>query len=184
MSNPLRVLIVEDSEDDVLLLRELRRGGFDPVYERVDTPTAMHAALDRQDWDLGISDAALPHFSGLAALALLQERGLDLPFILVSGAIGEERAVAAMRAGAHDYLMKDNLARLAPARLHRALWNLAPAVADHAAMPRAGAPPDQAGIPAAPLILLSEDNEANRAMLSDYLETRGTRSSLRGTGWR
>ncbi len=112
----LRVLIVEDSEDDVLLLlRELRRGGYDPAYERVDTPAAMHAALDRQVWDIVISDYSMPHFSGLAALTLVRERGLDLPFLLVSGTIGEDSAVAAMRAGAHDYLTKDNLTRLAPA---------------------------------------------------------------------
>jgi len=124
MNTPLRVLIVEDAEDDaLLLLRELRRGGYDPAYERVDTPVAMHAALDRQEWDIILSDYAMPHFSGLAALALVQERGLDLPFLLVSGTIGEESAVAAMRAGAHDYLMKDKLARLAPAvarELHEA----------------------------------------------------------------
>src|SRR5713101_1539141 len=91
---PLRVLIVEDCEDDAaLLLRELRRGGYAPSFERVDTPGAMSAALDRQTWDLVVADYSLPQFSGLAALALLQERGLDLPFIILSGTIGEETAV-------------------------------------------------------------------------------------------
>ena len=116
MSTPLRVLIVEDSEDDTLLvLRELRRGGYEPTYERVDTPDGMSAALNRQAWDVVISDHAMPHFSGPAALALLQARRFDLPFIIVSGTIGEDMAVAAMKAGAHDYLMKDSLARLVPA---------------------------------------------------------------------
>jgi DNA-binding NtrC family response regulator len=116
MSIPLGILVVEDSEDDVaLLLRELCRGGYDPAFERVDTPEAMEEALDRQKWDLIISDHNMPHFSGPAALKLVQQKGLDLPFIILSGAIGEVEAVAAMKAGAHDYIMKDNLARLIPA---------------------------------------------------------------------
>jgi cyclic di-GMP phosphodiesterase len=116
MRTPLRVLIVEDCEDDAeLLLRELRRGGYDPVFERVETSQAMGTALARQDWDLVLADYGMPQFSGLAALALLQERGLDLPFIVVSGTIGEETAVAAMKAGAHDCLVKGKLARLVPA---------------------------------------------------------------------
>ena len=116
MGIPLRVLIVEDSEDDTtLLVRELRRGSYDPTFERVDTPAAMKAALDKQTWDIVISDHNMPHFSSLAALTLLKENGLDLPFIIVSGNIGEDIAVAAMKAGAHDYIMKDNLARLNPA---------------------------------------------------------------------
>ncbi|MFQ5956966.1 MAG: HD domain-containing phosphohydrolase [Candidatus Brocadiales bacterium] len=116
MGKPLRVLIVEDSEDDAELVRhELRRSGYDPTFERIDTPKAMNAALDRQTWDIILSDYVMPHFSGLAALELLQKKGLDLPFIVVSGKIGEETAVAAMRAGAHDYIMKGNLARLVPA---------------------------------------------------------------------
>src|SRR5215210_161956 len=114
MGGPLRVLLVEDSEDDALLLiRSLRRGGYDPTWERVDTAAAMEAALDGRDWDLVISDHGMPEFSSSAALELLKRRDLvDLPFIIVSGQIGEDAAVAAMRAGAHDYLMKDNLARL------------------------------------------------------------------------
>ncbi len=116
MNRPLRVLIVEDSEDDAeLLVYELEHGGYAPVYERVDTPSAMNAALDKQQWDIVVADYTLPSFSGPAALNLLQERGIDLPFIIVSGTIGEEIAVAAMKAGAHDYLMKGKLARLAPA---------------------------------------------------------------------
>jgi PAS domain S-box-containing protein len=116
MSTPLRVLIVEDSEDDALLLaRALRRSGYDPTFERVETPTAMTAALDQQTWDVVISDYAMPHFSAPEALNLLKESGFDLPFIIVSGAIGEETAVEAMRTGAHDYIQKGNLARLIPA---------------------------------------------------------------------
>ncbi len=116
MSIPLRVLIVEDSEDDAILItRELRRNGYDPVFERVDRPEAFSAALARQTWDVIIADYFMPHFDGLTALKLLQKSGLDLPFIIVSGAIGEDIAVAAMKAGAHDYVMKDKLARLVPA---------------------------------------------------------------------
>jgi len=116
MGKPLRVLIVEDLEDDALLIaRELRRGGYDLAFQRVDTAAAFSATLSRQTWDVVIADYTLPRFSGLVALELLQESGFDLPFIVVSGTIGEDVAVAAMRAGAHDYLMKGNLARLVPA---------------------------------------------------------------------
>ncbi len=116
MSEPLRILVVEDSQDDtLLLLRELRRGGYEPTFERVDTPEAMSAALDRQNWDLVVADFSMPRFNALAALELLKKKGLDLPFIIVSGTIGEELAVAAMRNGAQDYIMKGNLARLVPA---------------------------------------------------------------------
>jgi two-component system, NarL family, sensor histidine kinase UhpB len=114
MSVPLRVLLVEDSEDDaLLLLRELRRGGYDPVHERVDTAGAMEAALDGRKWDLVVADHSMPAFSSSAALELLRGKGfVDLPFIIVSGQIGEQVAVEAMKAGAQDYLMKENLARL------------------------------------------------------------------------
>src|SRR5215208_1236894 len=114
MGMPLRVLLVEDSEDDALLLmRMLRRGGYDPALERVDTAAAMEAALDGHSWDLVISDHSMPAFSSSAALGLLRRKGfVDLPFIIVSGQIGEDAAVAAMKAGAHDYLMKNDLARL------------------------------------------------------------------------
>jgi PAS domain S-box-containing protein len=112
----LRVLLVEDSEDDALLVvRELRRGGYRPVFERVETAAGMEAALDAHRWDVVIADYALPGFSAPAALAMLKSRKLNVPFIIVSGAIGEDTAVAAMKAGAHDYLMKGNLARLVPA---------------------------------------------------------------------
>jgi len=115
MSTPLHVLIVEDSEDDaLLLLRALRRGGYEPTFKQVETAAAMKTALDQKTWDVVVSDYSMPHFSALAALALLQESGLDLPFIIVSGAIGEETAVEAMRAGAFDYVNKSNLARLIP----------------------------------------------------------------------
>ena len=111
---PLKILLVEDSEDDaLLLLRQLRRGGYDPIWERVDTAEAMEAALEGQEWELVVSDHSMPTFSSVAALDLLRRKGfVDLPFIIVSGQIGEDAAVAAMKAGAHDYLMKDNLARL------------------------------------------------------------------------
>src|SRR5215216_4378212 len=114
MAVPLRVLLVEDSEDDaLLLLRELRRGGYEPLSERVDTAGDMEAALDERGWDLVIADHSMPEFSSSAALEQLRRKGfVDLPFIIVSGYIGEDAAVAAMKAGAHDYIMKDNLARL------------------------------------------------------------------------
>ncbi len=116
MSKPLRALFVEDSEDDALLImRELGRGEYSVTSKRVETPEAMAATLDQEKWDLVISDYAMPHFSGLAALELLKEKGLDLPFIIVSGAIGEDTAVAALKAGAHDFVLKSKLARLVPA---------------------------------------------------------------------
>jgi DNA-binding NtrC family response regulator len=115
-SQPLRLLLVEDSEDDaILLLRMLTRGGYEPACERVDNAQAMQDALTKQDWDLIIADYVIPGFGGLPALQLLKDRGLDIPFIMVSGQMGEDTAVGAMKAGAHDYLRKDNLARLVPA---------------------------------------------------------------------
>jgi len=116
MAQSLRLLIIEDSEDDALLLvRELRRGGFDPDFVRIETPQALESALDANTWDAVIADYSLPAFTGLDALRSIRARGLDLPFILVSGVIGEERAVEAMKAGAHDYIIKGNYPRLAPA---------------------------------------------------------------------
>jgi signal transduction histidine kinase len=122
---PLRVLIVEDSPTDTeLMLRELRQGGFAPTHERVDTPEAMGAALTRQTWDVVLSDFHMPSFDAPRALATLQGRGDDVPFIVVSGSVGEDAAVAVMRAGATDYIMKDRLQRLAPA-VARALQDAA-----------------------------------------------------------
>ena len=115
MSTPLNVLVAEDSEADAaLLVRRLQRSGYDPFWERVEDPGTMRAALSRVSWDIVISDSSMPHFSAPAALAILREAGLDIPFVIVSGTIGEEAAVAAMRAGASDFLLKDNLARLGP----------------------------------------------------------------------
>jgi signal transduction histidine kinase len=116
MSVPLHVLIVEDSEDDaLLLLHALRQGGYDPVFKRVDEAETMLSALNDHSWDLVISDYLMPRFGAPAALELLKKQGLDIPFIIVSGAVGEETAVLAMKAGAHDYIMKDSLTRLIPA---------------------------------------------------------------------
>ena len=116
MTKELHVLFVEDSDDDALLLtKELRRGGFGLVSERVETAEAMRNALIKQTWDLVLSDYSMPHFRGTEALELLKEMGLDIPFIFVSGTIQEETAVEAMKAGAHDYMMKGNLKRLIPA---------------------------------------------------------------------
>ena len=113
----MRVLIVEDSEDDTtLLVRELRRGGYEVTFQRVETAQELRKALDgSSSWDVVIADYNLPCFSAPAALTLLQESRLDLPFLVVSGTIGEETAAALMKAGAHDYFMKSNLARLIPA---------------------------------------------------------------------
>ena len=116
MSERLRVLIVEDSEDDAMLvLRELRRGGFEPEMERVDNQDELRRALRQRNWDVVITDHNMPGFSSEAALETVKETGLDVPVIIVSGSIGEDIAVAAMKTGAHDYIMKDNLKRLVPA---------------------------------------------------------------------
>ena len=111
----LRVLLIEDSPTDAILLtRALAKGGFRLTTDRVDTPETMKCALQRP-WDLILCDHSMPHFSAPEALELLKQHGLDVPFIIVSGYIEEETAVAAMKAGAHDYIMKDRLARLVPA---------------------------------------------------------------------
>ncbi len=116
MTEPLRVLLVEDSATDAkLVLRELRRAGRKIEFERVEDAAAMRAALEEKTWDVVISDWSMPKFSAPAALGVLKEKALDLPFIIVSGTVGEESAVEAMRAGAHDYVLKDKLARLTPA---------------------------------------------------------------------
>ncbi len=115
MSVPVRILFVEDSRDDVdLILHELRRSGYTPDHWVVETEESMRQALANESWDLVIADHSMPHFDAPGALAVLQRSGQDLPFIVVSGHIGEEQAVACMRAGASDYLTKDNLARLVP----------------------------------------------------------------------
>lgn len=113
---PLRVLVVEDSEADaLLLLRELRRGNYVPASQRVDTPEGYLDALHSGGWDIIICDYRMPNFDGFAALQLYKEAEIDIPFIVVSGLIGEDVAVEMMKAGAHDYLLKDHLARLVPA---------------------------------------------------------------------
>jgi len=112
----IKLLLVDDSEDDrELILMNLRRGGYSPDVKSVDTKEGFEEALDNGEWDLIICDYNMPGFDGLAALGILKERARDIPFILVSGAIGEELAVKAMKAGANDYMMKDNLQRLVPA---------------------------------------------------------------------
>src|SRR4051794_30296477 len=113
---PLNVLIVEDSEEDAdLIVLELKRGGFEPIYRRVDTAEGMANALAEREWDLVLSDFSMPHFSVTEALGMLQEKSLDVPFVIVSATIGEEAAVEAMKAGAHDYILKHRLSRLVPA---------------------------------------------------------------------
>ncbi len=115
MSEKLRILILEDRPADAeLVLREVRRTGYEPEWSRVETEAEYLAQLD-QGWDLILADYNLPQFTGLRALELLTARGLDIPFIIVSGTIGEDKAVAAMKAGAKDYVMKDQLARLGSA---------------------------------------------------------------------
>jgi diguanylate cyclase (GGDEF)-like protein/PAS domain S-box-containing protein len=121
MNQPLRVLIVEDSPDDVeLLLHVLRHGGYEIAYEAVDTPVAMRAALERQDWDVITSDHAMPRFSAPEALALAKELRPNVPFIIVSGEIDLNLAVSLMKEGAQDYVQKRELDRVAPA-IERAL---------------------------------------------------------------
>lgn len=117
---PLHVLVIEDSEDDTeLMLNELRRGAYIPSHMRVDTAQAMSGALNSGTWDLIISDFSMPHFNAFAALEVLHNsQQKDMPFIIVSGTIGEDRAVTAMKLGAHDYILKDNMKRLLPAVEH------------------------------------------------------------------
>jgi sigma-B regulation protein RsbU (phosphoserine phosphatase) len=113
---PLRVLIIEDSEFDArILVSTLKQGGYQPAFQRVETAEALRAALANETWDIILSDYNMPSFSAPEALKIVQDSGLDVPFIIISGGIGEDVAVGAMKAGANDYLMKGNLARLAPA---------------------------------------------------------------------
>jgi signal transduction histidine kinase len=116
MPGLLRVLLVEDSEDDAqLLLRELRRNGYEVEYQRVETRPAMEQALRQKRWDVILCDYSLPQFDAMAALTTLKESGLDLPFFVISGSIQEEAAVTALKAGAHDFMLKGRFARLIPA---------------------------------------------------------------------
>ncbi|GAB4512460.1 MAG: hypothetical protein Tsb0026_16430 [Sulfuricaulis sp.] len=116
MSRLLHILIVEDSENDAMLLvRELREGGYEPAFARVETRETMHEKLKQKDWDIVFADYSMPQFNAFEALQLLHDTDLDLPFIIVSGTIGEDRAILAMKAGAHDYILKDNMKRLVPA---------------------------------------------------------------------
>ena len=116
MTTPLRVLFVEDSEDDMrLLVRQLRHGGYAPAFERAETADGLRAALHRGGWDLIISDYSMPRLSGLEALAVTLQLAPEVPFLLVSGTVGEEVAVESIKAGAADYLMKQNLIRFVPA---------------------------------------------------------------------
>ncbi|HET9122294.1 MAG TPA: response regulator, partial [Acidiferrobacteraceae bacterium] len=116
MPKRLRILTIEDSEDDTeLLMRDLRRGGFDPEWERVETADEMRTALAAGSWDVVLSDNMMPNFSASMALQILQQSGRDLPFIILSGTISEELAVSAMKAGAHDYIQKSQTTRLIPA---------------------------------------------------------------------
>jgi len=116
MSTPLYILLIEDNDDDAqLLLVKLRRAGYEPEYIRVDSEAGMREALQEREWQIVVSDYAMPGFTGLKAVNILREHDNDTPFILVSGTVGEEIAVEAMRNGANDYIMKDNLTRLIPA---------------------------------------------------------------------
>jgi CheY-like chemotaxis protein len=113
MGKPLHILFVEDSENDAeLLLRHLRQIGYAVEFERVETDGAMRAMLSEHDWDLILSDYTLPKFSAPQALETLKASGLDIPFIIISGTIGEETAVAALKAGANDFIVKGKFARL------------------------------------------------------------------------
>jgi len=116
MATPIRVLVVEDSEDDALLiLRELKKGGYDVEWRVVETPQSLTEALDDGLWDIILSDFQMPAFDGREALRIVHEKGLDIPFIVISGVLVEENAVEILKAGANDYVKKGNWARLIPA---------------------------------------------------------------------
>jgi len=111
----IKILIVEDSEDDaILLIRWIKKDGLDPIYKRIDSLKAMKAALNKEEWNIILSDYSLSKFNALDALNLLRKNNYEIPFIIVSGTVGEDIAVKTMKKGANDYLMKDNLARLVP----------------------------------------------------------------------
>ena len=135
----LRVLMVEDSADDAeLILHALDEGGFDIHCARVETAETLRKALAAAEWDVILSDYDLPRFSADEALSVARERRLDIPFIIVSGCIGEEAAVALMKAGAHDFVIKGS-ARLVPARKHRSWESALPATGRPAATRQAAA---------------------------------------------
>jgi PAS domain S-box-containing protein len=116
VAQPLRTLLVEDSSDDAeLMLHQLEQAGYEPGWQRVDTPEGFRRAIETASWDVILADFKMPRFSGPAALEILKASGQDIPFIIVSGSIGEDIAVEAMKAGAHDFFSKNNLSRLAPA---------------------------------------------------------------------
>lgn len=116
IKKPLHVLIIDDSEEDsLLIIHELKKSGYKVTSDRVDTGQAMEKALDNKSWDVIIADHSMPKFNGLEALSLMQKKGADIPFIMVSGKFGEDFAVEAMKAGVHDYILKDKLMRLVPA---------------------------------------------------------------------
>jgi CheY-like chemotaxis protein len=176
--NPLRALIVEDSAADMeLMLRSLEAGGFAPAHERVEDAEGMRRMLERQAWDVVLSDYALPRFGALAALAVLEAHGADIPFIVVSGSVGEDVAQAAMLAGATAYVMKDRLAGLAAA-VTRALGD--------ARARRLGAkgPPAPALTPAPKqaTILIAEDEPLVRLLTRKVLEQAGYRVLVAASG--
>lgn len=116
MKKPLKVLIIEDSEDDAqILLASLRHSGYEPIFERVQTEKELRSALENQRWDIFLSDYQMPNFLGTDALKIVREKGLDIPFIMITGHLGEERAVEIMRNGANDFFLKGNIQRLAEA---------------------------------------------------------------------
>src|ERR1700693_647168 len=126
MSKPLAVLIIDDSDTDArLVVRELRRSGFSPEWERVDTAATLREALRRREWGLVISDSGVPEFNALDALALVKEEAPGIPFIVVSGTISEEVAVQPIRSGASDFVTKQNLGRLGSA-IARELSSVSP----------------------------------------------------------
>ena len=108
-------MVGDSKEDTLLIMAELQRGGFETTFERVETWAAMQAAIDRQEWDLIICDYSMPQLGGPATLAMYRQKGLDIPFISISGTVGEETVAEMMKAGAHDYVLMSHLARLVPA---------------------------------------------------------------------
>ena len=116
MKKPLNILFIEDNEDDArLILRKIKKQYKVDTWERVDTPKIFEMTIDKKPWDLIISDYSMPYFNPMMALKILKKKELDIPFILMSGAIGEEAAVEILKAGAHDFIQKGNTTRLIPA---------------------------------------------------------------------